>query len=148
MNYENYCETPIELRDAGIDSVPEIIIDNDILHASVRNIKTLNENIKILSDMLSTLRNIQRLHYVKLSMADVKYQYRLISIEKNKSEGIILIRVNHRENVWTKIGVEGKIEDIFAIENKIQEIKSYYQGWYDFWTSKTGSLIEPTKKEF
>lgn len=148
MNYD-YCETPIQFRDAGINSISECTIGTDILHVSVRNIKFLEQTIQTLREVLATLRKIQGLQYVKVIIDDVEFQHNLITIRTNKPEGIISVKINYSNNFWKINSIEDEdVPYIFEIENKIQELKSYYQGWYDFWTTKAGSLIEPDLKEF
>jgi hypothetical protein len=65
----NQTQTIIQVRDAEIDSIPEInLYKKDVLKVSTRNVRDIEVAISMLKNAISTLNKVEQLQYVQYSV--------------------------------------------------------------------------------
>jgi hypothetical protein len=137
-------ETIIQVRDAEIDSIPEInLYKKDVLKVSTRNVRDIEVAISMLKNAISTLNKVEQLQYVQYSVEKNVIYNIILDVDKNKKEGTIEIWLKKNYNFW-----EG-VETLPEIVDRLQSLLEYWKKWYDYWTSDVDDCVPvPEKKVF
>jgi hypothetical protein len=140
----NQTQTIIQVRDAEIDSIPEInLYKKDVLKVSTRNVRDIEVAISMLKNAISTLNKVEQLQYVQYSVEKNVIYNILLNLDKNKKEGTIEIWLKKNYNFW-----EG-VETLPEIVDRLQSLLEYWESWYNYWNSSVSSCAkEPEKIEF
>jgi hypothetical protein len=137
-------KTIIQVRDAEIDSIPEInLYKKDVLKVSTRNVRDIEVAISMLKNAISTLNKVEQLQYVQYSVEKNVIYNIILDVDKNKKEGTIEIWLKKNYNFW-----EG-VETLPEIVDRLQSLLEYWKKWYDYWTSDVDDCVPvPEKKVF